>query len=334
MKETGDANTEPLVDDRRRTRRWWRRLPVVGAGTLLLAALLSCAPAPLPELAPDGDPSLAIASERVAAMQRTEDGLVKPPCRTRLLGEPSTATDVVVLLHGLSSCPAQFESLGATLQEAGYTVLIPRLPGHGLLDEEGALLAVTFDDLVRFADETVSLARALGNGVTVVGLSAGGAIASYMAQRSVGVDRVIAIAPLLGLAQFPPGLTPVVASLARGLTEVEATFSAAPHSYSSAPYPAVGTYLELALSVRDDASRHPPTVTDLGMILNENDNTISNPAIADQVAAWRSFDGVIVAEHLFPRDLGFRHDLIDPYHQGNGLDTGIVYPVVVDMITR
>jgi len=55
---------------------------------------------------------------------------VRPPSRAAYRG-------VIILLHGFTSCPKQYNAMAAELSQLGYHVLLPLLPGHGgLADNE------------------------------------------------------------------------------------------------------------------------------------------------------------------------------------------------------
>jgi carboxylesterase len=125
---------------------------------------------------------------------------------------------VIVLLHGLTNCPAQFDSLGRLSFARGANVLIPRLPRHGLADRMTRALAYTdVPELCAFTDRVMDAARGLGDSVTVVGLSTGGVMAAWAGQQRADVDRAVVIAPLLGLGYAPGPLTPAAARLMRSL---------------------------------------------------------------------------------------------------------------------
>jgi carboxylesterase len=74
------------------------------------------------------------------------------------------------------------------------------MPRHGLADrmtsELGKLRA---EELRDFGDLTVDIAVGLGDRVTVVGLSAGGVVAAWLAQHRPEVARAVLIAPSFGL---------------------------------------------------------------------------------------------------------------------------------------
>src|SRR5210317_740632 len=54
------------------------------------------------------------------------------------------AKGVAVLLHGLSDSPYSMRSIAQTLVDAGYNVVVPRMPGHGFA--VGGLLGARWED--------------------------------------------------------------------------------------------------------------------------------------------------------------------------------------------
>ena len=54
------------------------------------------------------------------------------------------AKGVAVLLHGLSDSPYSMRSTAQTLVDAGYNVVVPRMPGHGFA--AGGLLGARWED--------------------------------------------------------------------------------------------------------------------------------------------------------------------------------------------
>ena len=117
----------------------------------------------------------------------------------------------VVLLHGMSSSPPQFDRFSRDLFARGHNVLVPRLPRHGHSDRLSTALArLRPDDLYAGVDEYISIARELGERVTVAGFSLGGLLAAWSAQH-YRVDRCVAIAPFFGVAWIPTGLMTAVA---------------------------------------------------------------------------------------------------------------------------
>ena len=95
---------------------------------------------------------------------------------------------------------------------ADTTSLIPRMPRHGLADRMTAEMAsLNTAELKNFADRIVDIGRDLGRELHVVGFSAGGAVASYIAQHRSEPRRCTLISPALGIA----GLGPTINNLIR-----------------------------------------------------------------------------------------------------------------------
>ena len=68
----------------------------------------------------------------IAESFRALDGPnVNPACQTRLYTHGRRVERSLVLLHGFTNCPAQFDALGKQFFERGWNVLIPRYPRHG-----------------------------------------------------------------------------------------------------------------------------------------------------------------------------------------------------------
>ena len=58
-------------------------------------------------------------------------------CGTKLFTHGEKTDNVIVFLHGFTSCPDQFSQLGQEYFERGYNVYIPRVPRHGIKDRLG-----------------------------------------------------------------------------------------------------------------------------------------------------------------------------------------------------
>lgn len=90
-----------------------------------------------------------------------------------------TNGEAVILIHGFTGVPAHFRPLGGVLNEAGYTVIAPRLAGHGTSVEDLAMTsAADWIDSARAAARDVADHRRLH----LVGLSMGGLISLVLAQ--------------------------------------------------------------------------------------------------------------------------------------------------------
>jgi len=146
--------------------------------------------------------SYADALLRVGLRQRYDDSVAVANGRTILMTHGDRAARVYVLLHGFTDAPTQFATVGAHLFADGANVYIPRLPHHA--ERTAPLRAigrVTSEELARFADSTTQIARGLGDTIVVVGLSAGGVLAAWIAEYHPEVQRTVLIAPAIAMGR-------------------------------------------------------------------------------------------------------------------------------------
>lgn len=87
----------------------------------------------------------------------------------------------VVLVHGFTGSPASMVPWGRRLAEQGWTVRVPRLPGHGTRWQEMNL--TRWQDWYSEAHRAVEELRRRSDRVFVMGLSMGGALALRLAQE-------------------------------------------------------------------------------------------------------------------------------------------------------
>lgn len=85
----------------------------------------------------------------------------------------------VLFIHGFTGSPHDFEYMARKVHEAGFTVSVPRLPGHGTCGED--FLKTTANDWLRRAFDAYYDLKTICKEVHIVGLSMGGIIALIMA---------------------------------------------------------------------------------------------------------------------------------------------------------
>lgn len=84
---------------------------------------------------------------------------------------------VIILTHGLSDSPRYVEDVGKCFYHAGLNVVLPLLPGHGLVDPDRAFEDKNLDTCWRQKlDQTIELASRLGEVISLGGFSTGGAL--------------------------------------------------------------------------------------------------------------------------------------------------------------
>jgi carboxylesterase len=147
------------------------------------------------------------AAARFEKLSALDDGRINPLCRSQLLTHDGKVERAIVLVHGIPNCPQQYAKLGPLFFARGLNVLIPRMPYHGYADRATHdLRRLTTEELRAFADETTDIACGLGEQVIYLGLSAGGILATWVAQFRADVAKAVVIAPALNVAHVPARL--------------------------------------------------------------------------------------------------------------------------------
>ena len=136
---------------------------------------------------------------------------------SQLLHDGAKRSRVFVLFHGLTASSQQFAPLGRLLKARGGNVLIPRLPFHGHGDRlTETLVDLRTEHLRACMDESLEIARELGDRITVAGFSLGGLLACWSAQWHP-IDHAVVIAPFLGVAGTSWNLSSRIARLMQRL---------------------------------------------------------------------------------------------------------------------
>ena len=296
-----------------------------------MVALIATVPVATNDLAPQpramSDYESAIAA--IGRRQEVDAQVAAPTARSIVLGHGHRTSTVVLLLHGFTNSPLQFDSLARMLYRQGDNVYVPRLPQQAeRVDGSEALSRITAEEMRGASDSAVDVARGLGDTIVVVGLSMGGTMAAWIAQYRTGVRRVILIAPLMALARIPAVFDVPLANLAVRLPNVSAHGSddQQPDRELGWSSRAVGQILRLGMAVQRAAVDTAPAVRDIEILLNGHDHTISMQTVQKVAGRWKEH-GATVHEYEISGRLGLPHDVIDPRQPVRRPD--IVYPVIV-----
>jgi carboxylesterase len=99
----------------------------------------------------------------------------------------------VLVVHGFTGNPQSMRPLAEAFAAAGFTVELPRLPGHGTsLDD---MLTTTWDDWSGAAEAAYQELAARCSSVVVAGLSMGGTITAWLAARHPEIVGIVLINP-------------------------------------------------------------------------------------------------------------------------------------------
>jgi carboxylesterase len=115
----------------------------------------------------------------------------------------------VLLSHGFTGSPASMKPWGQALADRGFSVRVPRLPGHGTHWRD--LNRVGWDDWYADLDAALSELRATCDRVAVCGLSMGGALALRLAElRPDDVDALVLVNPAIATRDWQLRLVPAL----------------------------------------------------------------------------------------------------------------------------
>lgn len=251
--------------------------------------------------------------------ESSEANALDARCETTVLDRGERTEKAVLLLHGYTNCPAQFRRLAQAYYDAGYNVVSLRLPAHGHADRlTKAMTDLTPADLAATTDTAMDITAALGEQVTVVGLSAGGTLAAWLAAQRDDVDTAVLIAPLMVPKVLPNQTVAPLARAARYLpdyyvwwdSDLKAELDSPPYAYPRFSIRSMGAMLALGLRAQSAVTRSEP-LDQLVLITTENDAAVSNAGVAKMGSKLEPLARETITLH-FPAESGYSHDLIDP----------------------
>jgi len=279
----------------------------------------------------------AEAMARFEGLSALDDDKVNPVCRSQLLTHGVKVERAIVLVHGIPNCPQQYAKLGPLFYERGLNVLIPRMPHHGYADRATRdLRLLTAEETRAFADETTDIACGLGEQVIYLGLSAGGIIATWVAQFRADVAKAVVIAPALNVAHVPVQFNGVLITVMNTLPDRYLKRSAAamavtpPYVYYGQSSRAVGQLMRLGAFAVRAARTTPPAAQSILVVTSAFDTVVDNVTVRRLVDLWRAHDARNLTTYEFPLDQRIVHDMIDPVRGDQQVD--VVYPVLLDLI--
>lgn len=263
---------------------------------------------------------------------------VNPLCGTRVYTHGRRTGRALLLLHGFTNCPQQFDALGKRFYEDGWNVLIPRYPRHGYTDRLNTSTSeLRTEHLVAVANQSATAAAGLGEHLTVAGLSLGGVLAGHLAERHQSVERAVLIAPMFGLQGIPQAGMAALAHLAYALPNFfiwwDPKFKdrrGPAHGYPRFATRAYAALFQTAAGVLKGAVTAPVKARSIEVITNAAEPRLDNRYTYRLVEAWRRH-GANVSTYEFPASDHLPHDLIDPANEEQNTD--LVYPVIIRAIT-
>jgi alpha-beta hydrolase superfamily lysophospholipase len=279
---------------------------------------------------------VATFSQRLDALLARDHDRVGEKGRTLAYIHGERRPRAVVLLHGMTASPPQFERFARALFLRGHNVIVPRLPHHGHADRlSTALESLRPTQLYEATCDYVSIAAELGDRVTVAGFSLGGLLAAWSAQHHF-VDRSVAIAPFLGVSWIPSHLMTGVAEM---MLRVPNRFhwwnpvlrerQMPAHGYPRYATHAVAHAYRMAHTLLHDARTRPPSARHVVIVANAAESTVNNRAVRRLHALWRAHQTHTV-ELVTLTGLPISHDIIEPLRRRDVASRA--FPQILDAI--
>ncbi len=163
----------------------------------------------------------------------------------------------VLLCHGFTGCPQSLRPWAEHLAGEGFTVRLPRLPGHGTTWQEMNL--TTWDDWYAEVDRALTELRTRCDEVFVMGLSMGGTLAVRLAEeRPDDVTGLVLVNPSLLTKRPDRHVLPVLRLLVPSWTPIGSDIKKSGQvelAYERLPLKAAYSLSKLWLTTRTDLAK-------------------------------------------------------------------------------
>ena len=270
------------------------------------------------------------AMRRAHGWMDADSSIAAPGGESLLLSHGERRPRAVVLFHGFTDSPRQFAALADSLFARGDNVFVPRLPHHAERGKNvGELARLTASELCRTTDAAVDIATGLGDSVVVLGLSVGGTMAGWAAERRPEVRRAVLVAPAFEVAHVPSLLERPLVNLGAHVPNVSrraATDSSRPDRDPGFATHGLDQVLRLGMAVRRDAERHAPPRAEVLFLVNASDRTVKTAPVLDLAREWNTLT-VPVRVFELPDSLALPHNIVDPMNRAT--DATLVYQTLI-----
>jgi pimeloyl-ACP methyl ester carboxylesterase len=236
----------------------------------------------------------------------------------RLYEHGGQVANAVVLFHGFTNCPQQFDELARGFFARGCNVYVPLIPRHGKKNRLTLDLSdLTVAELQACAQESYQYGRGLGKRVTALGLSLGGSMAMWLAQTQP-VDLAVPIAPFLMPIGFPRAVGMPVMNVLYAWPDQywwwdpRVKQNSLPlYAYPGFPTHALAQITFLGDVIFDLAAKAKPLSANCTLVTNKNESAVNNNVTRGLLGTWS--DRGAATHEVVLTDLGPpRHDIIDP----------------------
>ena len=184
-----------------------------------------------------------------------------------------------LVLHGFTGTPKSMRSLAEALAEAGFSVELPRLPGHGTHVDD--MISTRWEDWFAHVDSVYDELASRVDKVVVLGLSMGGTLTTALA---------IAHPQTAGIVLINAAVEPMAAEFRELLTQMAEVSEVMPAIGDDIAMPDVteggydATPLRALLSLADAGAALVPGMAEISMpclLMNSTQDHVVAPSAAD-----------------------------------------------------
>jgi pimeloyl-ACP methyl ester carboxylesterase len=293
---------------------------VVGASLAATAAVGCSKPGDLQALPAVPTPlayDTSVRAIRSVIAQDAADTTLERDASPRLYEHGAAVENVVILFHGFTNCPQQFDLLAQRFYARGCNVYVPRIPRHGRKDRLTTALAdLTIPELGRCVLDAFTYARGLGRRVSSVGLSLGGSMSLWLAQ-AMPIDLAVAVSPFLMPIHIPRGVGTAAMHALYTLPSMywwwdpRVKQNCLPvYAYPGFPTHALAEVTFFGDKIFDYAHGKPLGKNCI-LVTNANESAVNNAVSRELFAQWNA-NGANYSEVVLSGLGPPRHDIIDP----------------------
>ncbi len=191
----------------------------------------------------------------------------------------------VVVVHGFTGNPGSMRGLAQACASAGFHVEMPRLAGHGTSVDD--MLPTGWADWTRDADAAYARVAKRTKNVVVMGLSMGGSITLWLADRHPETKGIVCVNPatfalpdemLATLQSMLDGGTEVIPGIGSDIADPDTTENA----YPGTPVRPLLSFMREGLAPL--STRYAATRVPLLLYTSVNDHVVE-PVQSDRLAA-------------------------------------------------
>ncbi len=247
----------------------------------------------------------------------TSESLLGVSYPTLIMDHGEPREKVIVLFHGYTSSPKQFEELGISFFRLGFNVYIPRMPWHGLEDELNIEISqLDPNHLKAHAQNSLRIAQGLGDKITVLGLSGGAVIAAWLGFQQNSIKQILLVSPALGVHPIPSTLYKSAPTLLRRLPNFFLWWNEQHKKDIAHCYPRMSTHgLSAFLKLASEIFESPPPSEgnkSFSLITNAADQKVDNAIALKIWNRWKNQSNLSFKHYEFMKSFALPHDLIDP----------------------